>query len=56
MLHPQVVDVEIWQDDLPLPVENRGEELLAPPQPTQGLATLEAMGVLAQFDMSYNFV
>jgi hypothetical protein len=29
MLHPQVVDVEIWQDDLPLPEASRGSDVTA---------------------------
>ena len=29
MLHPQIVEVEIWQDGLPLSVENRGDDVTA---------------------------
>jgi thiol-disulfide isomerase/thioredoxin len=29
MIHPQVVEVELWQDDLPLPVANHGADVTA---------------------------
>lgn len=39
------------QSAAPLSLSYRGATLLAPPPPTQGLTTLEIMGVLARFDL-----
>ncbi|WP_245155685.1 gamma-glutamyltransferase family protein [Paracoccus ravus] len=36
----------------PLALDYRGLTLLAPPPPTQGLTTLQIMGILGQFDLS----
>lgn len=40
------------RDAAPLQLQYRGMTLLAPPPPTQGVTTLQIMGILSQFDLS----
>ncbi len=40
------------REALPLQLDYRGLTLLAPPPPTQGVTTLQIMGMLSQFDLS----
>ncbi|CAM3322133.1 gamma-glutamyltransferase family protein [Paracoccus nototheniae] len=40
------------REDVPLSLRYRGLSLLAPPPPTQGLTTLQIMGILSRFDLS----
>lgn len=40
------------RDEMPLRHDYRGMTLLAPPPPTQGITTLQIMGILENFDLS----